>query len=135
VKHIGTDPESVEALLREGEWPFERIDDTTWRSHAHGLSGTFPFMVHVDRVGYINFAVVPFLKSPESKEDCAALYHRLLELNHSLLMAKFSIDDDLDVVLSVEYPTAELDASEFRDAVDVLTYYADRYHQEFALSE
>jgi len=45
-------------------------------------------------------------------------------------MAKFSIDDDLDVVLSVEYPTAELDTSEFRDAVDVLTYYADRYHDE-----
>ena len=48
----------------------------------------------------------------------------------SLLMAKFSIDDDLDVVLSVEYALAELDRSEFDDALDVLSYYADRHYDE-----
>jgi hypothetical protein len=45
-------------------------------------------------------------------------------------MAKFSIDDDLDVVLSVEYPTQHLDRSEFDDALDVLSYYADRHYEE-----
>jgi hypothetical protein len=124
------DSETVESLLRAGGWPFERIGDATWRSRAKGMGGSFPFLIHLDGKGFLNFAVVPFASSPESKEAGARLYRRLLELNHSLLMAKFSIDDDLDVVLSVEYPTAELDASEFRDAVDVLTYYADRYHDE-----
>ena len=38
--------------------------------------------------------------------------------------------DDLDVVLSVEYPSEELDRSEFDDALDVLSYYADRHYDE-----
>ncbi|NOY89946.1 MAG: YbjN domain-containing protein [Deltaproteobacteria bacterium] len=128
--HLRVDSDTVESLLRSEDWPCERIGDSTWRSRAQGMGGSFPFLIHLDRGGFLNFAVVPFARSPESKQAGARLYRRLLELNHSLLMAKFSIDDDLDVVLSVEYPTAELDASEFRDAVDVLTYYADRYHDE-----
>ena len=36
-------------------------------------------------------------------------------------------DGSVDVVLSVEYPRAELDPSEVRDAVDVLSFYADKY--------
>jgi len=130
MKHLHIDPATVEALLNAREWPCERIAETTWRSRACGMAGSFPFLIHLDREGFISFAVVPFTTSPESKAASARLYRRLLELNHGLLMAKFSIDDDLDVVLSVEYPTAELDTSEFRDAVDVLTYYADRYHDE-----
>lgn len=128
--HLRVDSETVEALLTEGGWSYERLAGDTWRSHARGLGGDFPFMIHLDGQGFINFAVVPFVKSPEERDACERLYARLLSLNHQLLMAKFSIDQDLDVVLSVEYPTAELDASEFRDAVDVLTYYADRYRDE-----
>ena len=40
------------------------------------------------------------------------------------------VHDDLDVVLSVEYPSSELDRSEFDDALDVLSYYADRHYDE-----
>ncbi len=57
---------------------------------------------------------------------------RLLELNRDMNMAKFSIDEDDDVVLSVEYPLADLDPSEVRDAVDVLSFYADKYFAEVA---
>jgi hypothetical protein len=45
-------------------------------------------------------------------------------------MAKFSIDDDLDVVLSVEYPSGDLDKSEFEDALAALSHYADQYAAE-----
>jgi hypothetical protein len=45
-------------------------------------------------------------------------------------MAKFSIDEDDDIVLSVEYRLADLDPSEVRDAVDVVSFYADKYHVE-----
>ncbi|WP_375183504.1 YbjN domain-containing protein [Marinobacter sp.] len=88
-----------------------------------------PF-VRLDPVGYVCFAIVPFVKSPEAQDKSGRLYQRLLELNQTLLMAKFSIDDDLDVVLSVEYPSEELDRSEFDDALDVLSYYADRHYDE-----
>ena len=55
---------------------------------------------------------------------------RLLSLNREMNMAKFSVDEDGDVVLSVEYPLPDLDPSEVRDAVDVLSFYAEKYRAE-----
>ena len=120
---------AIRELLQSGGWPCDRISDDTWRSHFRGRSGSFPFFVRVAD-GFLTFAIVPFLRSPEDKTKADGLYGRLLELNQSLLMAKFSIDDDLDVVLSVEYPTEHLDRSEFEDCLDVLSYYADRHYDE-----
>ena len=125
------DDPTVRELLESGGWPCDRINDDTWRSQFRGRSGKFAFFVRVDRTaGYVTFAIVPFLRSPQDADRANQLYARLLELNHSLLMAKFSIDDDLDVVLSVEYPTSHLDRSEFDDALDVLSYYADQHFEE-----
>ena len=40
------------------------------------------------------------------------------------------------MVLSVEYPIEDLDPSEVRDAVDVLSFYAEKYRAEVhALSQ
>lgn len=148
-QHLELDADTVRELLQAGGWPCDRIATDTWRSHFRGKSASFPFFVKVGEgegadgedaardvdgrapgAGFVTFAIVPFLKSPEDPARAAVLYQRLLELNQHVLMAKFSIDDDLDVVLSVEYPTAELDRSEFADALDVLGYYADRYYDE-----
>jgi len=136
-QHLKLDAETVRSLLQEGGWPCDRIGPDTWRSHFRGKRASFPFFVKVgegdgtgEGSGYVTFAIVPFLKSPEDAALCEPLYKRLLELNQQVLMAKFSIDDDLDVVLSVEYPTAEIDRSEFADALDVLGYYADRHYDE-----
>lgn len=127
---IRLDATTIRSLLQEGGWPCDQISDDTWRSHFRGRSASFPFFVRLDPAGYVLFAIVPFVKSPEDKEQSAKLYDRLLQLNQTLLMAKFSIDDDLDVVLSVEYPSEQLDRSEFDDALDVLSYYADRHYDE-----
>jgi hypothetical protein len=54
----------------------------------------------------------------------------MMALNQELMMAKLSIDDDLDVVLSVEYPSAELDRSELSDAIRVLAHYASQHIEE-----
>lgn len=127
---LNLDPRTIRSILEEGGWPCDQITEDTWRSHFRGRHTSFPFFVRVDPVGYVCFAIVPFLKSPEDADKSSKLYDRLLTLNQSLLMAKFSIDDDLDVVLSVEYPFEELDRSEFDDALDVLSYYADRHYDE-----
>lgn len=128
---VKLDAATVPALLKKGGWPVERIAEDTWRSSFRGRGATFPVFVRVDREGgWAHFAIVPFLRSPEEEERAHQLYTRLMQLNQQILMAKFSIDDDLDVVLSVEYPTAELDDNEFEDALDVLSYYADRHHGE-----
>ncbi|MEM9068880.1 MAG: YbjN domain-containing protein [Myxococcota bacterium] len=129
-KHLKVEPSTIEALLREGGWRFDRITEDTWRCRFRGRKATFPFLLRIDPQGYLTVAIVPYLKTPEDEEQAAALYDRLLQLNQVLLMAKFSIDDDLDIVLSVEYPTRELDRSEFTDVLDVLSYYADSHFDE-----
>jgi hypothetical protein len=118
--------------LRSRGYACERIADGTWRSHFRGKHASLTFFVRASDDGFLTFAIVPFLRSPTDSERAARLYERLLELNHELLMAKFSIDDDLDVVLSVEYPTRELDPSEIDDALDAVTFYADRHFEELS---
>lgn len=129
-EHLEPVPETIETLLQEGGWSFHRITEDTWRSRFRGKKGTFPFLIRLDPAGYLTFAIVPFLKSPRDESQATTLYERLLELNQVLMMAKFSIDDDLDVVLSVEYPSHHLDKSEFTDALNVLSYYADNHYDE-----
>ena len=129
-EHLEPIPSTIEALLDEGGWSFHRITEDTWRSRFRGKKGTFPFLIRLDPAGYLTFAIVPFLKSPTDEKKATSLYERLLELNQVLMMAKFSIDDDLDVVLSVEYPSHHLDKSEFTDALNVLSYYADNHYDE-----
>ena len=41
-----------------------------------------------------------------------------------------ALDEDGDVILSVELPLTDLDASEIRDALDVLSVYAERHQGE-----
>lgn len=122
--------DSIRKILEEGGWPCHRIADDTYKSLFHGKHASFPFLVRLDPAGFAVFAIVPYLKTPKDDKLAAELYRKLLELNQTLLMAKFSIDDDLDVVLSVEYALAEIDRSEVDDALDVLSYYADRHYDE-----
>jgi hypothetical protein len=124
------DHDAVGRVLEEDGWACDRISEDTWRSHFRGRHADFPFFVRLDPAGFVCFAIVPFLRTPEDQGRAAALYRRLLELNQQLLMAKFSIDDDFDVVLSVEYPSSDMDKSEFADALDVLSYYADQHFPE-----
>jgi hypothetical protein len=88
-------------------------------------------VVHLDleSPAYATVAVIPFARLPV-EEAGDALAERLLVLNREMNMAKFSVDEDGDVILSVEYPLAELDPSEVRDAVDVLSFYAEKYWPE-----
>jgi hypothetical protein len=122
---IGAD--TIERWLASRRCRAERITEDTWRTTYRGQKGRLPLIIRLDPAGHLAVAVAPVLPSPESEAQAAVLYRRLLELNQTLLMAKYSIDDDLDVVLSAEYPTADLDESEFHDALDALAYYADEH--------
>lgn len=128
---VKLDATTVPALLEKGGWPADRIGPDTWRSVFHGKAQSFPFFVRIDAdAGWAHFAIVPYLRSPDEEAKAKVLYDRLLQINQQLMMAKFSIDDDLDVVLSVEYPTAQLDDTEWKDALDVLAYYAEQHYDE-----
>ncbi len=131
IEEVVVDGEPLIKLLASGGRSCDRIADTVCRSQVRVDFGSFPLLVRVHD-GYLEFAIVPFLKSPEDDALSAKLYTRLLRLNHDLLMASFAIDDDLDIVLSVEHPLADLDRSEVEDALSVLGYYAGEHYRELA---
>ena len=119
----------VEEFLAKDGWPFERVDDNTWRSGFRGDVNSFRFFVRLTD-NWIFFTIVPFVVGPKHEASTLALYRYLLKLNREINMAKFAIDDDEDVVLTVELPTESLDDSEFKDALDALSYYADKHYLE-----
>jgi hypothetical protein len=115
--------------LQADGWPLQRLGEGTARCSFRGEKRTFSFFVHHDG-SYVSMAAVPYLRLPAHDAQCQKLMDHLLHLNREINFAKFSVDDDGDVVLSVEYPLADMDPSELRDALDVLTFYADKYWAE-----
>lgn len=126
------DDQSLLALFRANGLECDRIAPRTFKGRFGKRGRVFPVSAIVDESGLLCLAIVPFCRSPENEAHAVPFYRRMLELNHQLLMAKLAIDDDLDVFLEVEYPVADLDASEVKDAVDVLVHYASRLHDELS---
>ena len=73
--------------------------------------------------------MIPFSRLPLD-ETGDPLADRLLELNREMNLAKFSLDEDGDVILSVEYPLADLNPSEVKDAIELLSFYTEKYCAE-----
>jgi hypothetical protein len=121
--------EEIRTCLAADGWPVEMLSGTTMQSRFRGKARIFPMLIHMDAT-FVTFAVLPYAHSPEDPEDAEELLRQLLRFNRQMNMAKFSIDEDDDVVLSVEYRLADLDPSEVRDAVDVVSFYADKYYEE-----
>lgn len=126
----------VRACLENDGWPVEMVSDVTMRSRFRCGERIFPVYIHAEPVvagedprAYVSFAVIPFAHLPDD-ESGDLVAERLLRLNREMNLAKFSVDEDGDVVLSVEYPIDDLDPSEVRDAIDVLSFYAEKYHVE-----
>jgi len=134
--------EDLRACLEKDGWPVDVVSDVTMRSRFRSGERIFPLFVHIEPVAvggdppnppaqppYATFAVIPFARLP-TDESGDLLADRLLVLNREMNLAKFSVDEDGDVILSVEYPLPDLDPSEVRDALDVLSFYAEKYRAE-----
>lgn len=121
--------DDIMAYMKADGWPIEPLREQTFQSSFQGELRSFQFFVHAESV-YLILAVVPYQRLPVDEEEAQLLMDKLLHLNNEMTFAKFSVDEDGDVVLSVEYPMAHLDESELRDALDVLTYYANLHWRE-----
>jgi hypothetical protein len=121
----------VRTCLEKDGWPIETLSDALLRSSFRGGGRMFPVFIHREPE-HVTFAVIPFVPLPEDQVLAHPLINRLLHLNREMNLAKFSVDDDGDVVLSVEYRLEDLDPSEVRDALDVLSFYAEKYQPEMS---
>jgi len=121
-----TDKALEDVLTAEG-WPFERLDERTWRSAFQAPGETrFRFFLRLTDQ-WLFLTIVPFATLPEDGVGERALMRRLLELNRTITLAKFALDGR-QIVLTVELPTEDLVASQIRDGLDALSYYAVQYH-------
>src|ERR1700753_319675 len=123
--------DEVRACLETSGFPVEDATDTPMKSAFRGKSRVFHVFIHFDRE-FVTFAVIPYARLPEDELAADALVTRLLRLNREMNMAEFSIDEESDIVLAVEHRIQDLDPSEVRDAVDQLSFYADKFANEIA---
>jgi hypothetical protein len=123
--------DEIAAWLVEDGWPVEPLGASTLRSRVRGDRRSFPFLVHLERA-FLVVALVPYVRLPYDTDRADALMRRLLELNREMNFARLSVDEDGDVVLSVEWRLPDLSRSELRDAVDVLSFYALRHWDELS---
>ena len=121
--------DEIRGVLEAQGWPVERLSESTIRSRFRSKDRIFPLFVHLEPL-FVTFAVIPFARLPEDPDAAESLMTRLLKLNREINLAKYSVDDDGDIILSVEYRIEHLDPSEIRDAVDVLSFYADKHHED-----
>jgi hypothetical protein len=114
-------------------WRYERRDPQIFRTGFSGDSGSYDIWVRVaDPV--IIFIITPYALRPTTPDKDgddvqrpagATLLRALLTANHELNLAKFGIDDDGDLCLSVEMPSEGFSYTHFSDALTALSHYAD----------
>lgn len=128
-------PEIIQGYFEQYGWSYEQIDETDFRTGFRGDVSIFRITVRLSG-DWVYFSISPFVVAPQDAECERKLHRHLLKLNHEINMAKFTVDEDGDVILTVELPSENLDYSEFSDALGALTYYADdNYAQVFILGQ
>jgi hypothetical protein len=126
--------ETLESYFERYGWTYQRINEKDFRTVFRG--DVSAYVIHIRLAGdWIYFSIAPFVVAPQDPESQRRLYRHLLKLNYEMNMAKFTVDGDGDVILTVELPSENLDYSEFSDALGALAYYADdNYVQVFLLA-
>jgi hypothetical protein len=120
---------ALEAALTADGWPFERLDASTWTSgfQAPGQVKVRFYLRLTDE--WLFLTIVPFATMPENPAAEYVLARRLLELNRTVTLAKFAVEDR-QVVLTVELPTQDLTPDQIKTGLDALSYYALAHYAE-----
>jgi hypothetical protein len=126
--------ETVESYFERYGWTFQQVSEASFSTVFRGDVSTFGIRIHIAS-DWAYFSIAPFVVAPQDATSQRKLYRHLLKLNYEMNMAKFTVDGDGDVILTVELPSENLDYSEFSDALGALAYYADdNYAQVFILA-
>jgi hypothetical protein len=124
-------PEQIEEFFDQHKMPYTRAeDDTLWYAEIEASGEQFEFFVNLDQEeGWVYFTINPFVPTPES-ECLDNLSRHLVRLNYDVTMAKFVLDDEGDVALTVELPAEGLTHAYFVAAVAALSKAAGESFDE-----
>jgi len=104
-------------------WNAEPHGEHTWRCVHATPEGDLNIFVRLTE-NWVIGSIVPFLQTRGG--NSFELCRWLLRQNRDMFQAKFGIDDDGDVVLTVEVPTESLDFSELRSAFESLLRHGSK---------
>jgi hypothetical protein len=123
-------PDEIPGFFDQYGWRFERRGLDLFLSGFSGESGRYEIWVRVADP-WIYFTINPYVPRTDGREHGSNVHMLILQANHQLNMAKFALDSDGDVSLSVEMPTEGFTYSHFADAMTALSVYADEYRERF----
>ncbi len=122
------DPETIDRFFTRYGWRVERLSDEVWRTAFRGDVAVYPLFVKLTPE-FVYLTIVPFVVAPRA-EARERVYWALLRFNREMALAKFALDEDGDVLLTVELSTTGLDYPLFEEALTLLTHYADLAYRE-----
>lgn len=120
--------EKVDGYFIELEWPFERIDEGLWRTAYPGDMQVHEIFVSTDDPQWLSLRSKVAEAPPAAAQSL--LYAHLLRLNALIPMTKFGVSPAGEVFAYADFPTADLDFSEFRTAVRNLVNHVDACDNE-----
>ncbi len=120
--------EKIENYFIQMEWPFDRVDESLWHTSFPGDIQVHEVFLSTDEDNWLCFRS-PVAHAPAPDRQ-AALHQHLLRLNSLVPLTKFGVTDMGDVYALIDLPTADLDFSEFRTALQTLVNHVDSYDNE-----
>jgi len=119
--------------ISSNQWKlFRSQTDNSWRLIYHSLNidkSCNLFLSFTEKWMYFQVSLFK-VNSQISAECCTNLYSTLLGLNNEIHFCKFSLDARSELLLSIEIPCECFDFSIFRNAIEGLQLYLDRYYTE-----
>jgi len=104
-------------------WGFDRLAEDTLRARFEGENGNYTMLIRVTE-HWVVFSINPYLERREwDWGDC--VLEILASLNEKIPLVKFSIDEENDVSLTVDFPAEDFLETHFQKAIVTLGGCAD----------
>jgi Putative bacterial sensory transduction regulator len=117
-------PNTVEKYFGEYGWSFETLEDGIWRTGFKGENGFFTIYLRLTE-NWLYMSISPYVPQPEEERARVHTMEAMLHFNREMNLAKFVLDEDDDVTLTVELPVGALTYPIFAEGLTALAYYAD----------
>jgi len=122
--------EKIHQFFDRFGWEYEFEEETnTWYTAFRAKTSNFPIFVYLTD-HFLVFTISPMVNAPEEEACRQNLHTHLLRLNYIVRMAKFSLDEEDNVELSVEVPLDGLEYAAFSDGLNAISHTADMFHLE-----
>ena len=125
-RRVGPAADDIAEYFDSYGWGYVRAEPTVYRTAFTGETGRYDVWLKVTDT-WVFFCINPFVRKPTGEPHGVGTLQAVLRANHEVNLAKFAVDDEGDLLLSVELPAEGFCYTHFCDALTALSHYADGY--------